>query len=403
MDDPREELLRVLRAREGLVRLGRLTIEEANDSLRRSLPRVQDAIRLFDRVEERLGERGARDTWANDRERCLLVRDAERPDWFLPQRLLYLEIDLRKPPPATGEPIELPDWLKGLATPAEPEPDAGEPVVLGPAGRSGRLRIEEGPANLEIKYDEGGAWEETTLTVGDEYFFAERADTESFHLDPHARPPQVPPVSMLTRDDLRPEGHRVDELVEHVLELRREAANRGRVYVPVAQPGGVTGAWRRGLANLRVAGWEGRVPDEDGWVVVDAWNGTAIATGPSFEGALKAWRAVVARVQPLPPVERRRDEAPENLGPEPDRAKFDEETKTAVFGFRIAFELHPPVQLDWPEPRAEHVPAIALPISRAPAIRTRSPGRGSGAWCGCSASTGRPRSGSSATSPTGSC
>lgn len=84
MDDPRRDPFHALRAREGLVPLGTLTIDEALDWMRRSLPRVQDAIRLFDLVEERLSEHGVRDVWANDRERCLLVRDVERPDWYLP-------------------------------------------------------------------------------------------------------------------------------------------------------------------------------------------------------------------------------------------------------------------------------------------------------------------------------
>lgn len=250
----------------------------------------------------------------------------------------------------------------------ERDPDADVPIMLRPVGRSGRLRIEEGPAHVEIKYDERGAFQESIVSVGDHFVFAQHHDTGPFHLDPQARPPQVPPLSMLTRDDLRPDGHRVEELVEQVLALRPGTAQRGRVFVPIVQPGNVTGAWARGLDHLREAAWEGRIPNEDGWVVIDAWNGTAIAAGTSLERAFEAWRRTVARVQPLPPVERPRDDPPEDLGPEPPRATFDEETKTAVFGFRATFEILPPVIMEWPEPRPENVPAIAVPLSRAPPV-----------------------------------
>lgn len=141
MSVSREEAQRRWKERTGLIKLGVLTQSEAFASIRRSLPRSADAIHLFERVEERLGDRVVRDYWANARERCLLVRDADRPGWFLPTRLLYLDIDRPPDPVVPMAQFEFPDWMPELPE-ALPEPEP-KVVTLAPPGRPARLRIED--------------------------------------------------------------------------------------------------------------------------------------------------------------------------------------------------------------------------------------------------------------------
>jgi hypothetical protein len=263
--------------------------EQAFEAIRRSVPRTVDAIRLFELVEEGLGERGVRDYWANARERCLWVRDAEREGWFLPRRLVYLELDRRDPPVVPMPEVELPDWLKPPELPEPPPPVEPQVVPLAVPGRPARLMIHEGAANADLSYDQRGLVSESMWTVGDLYWFG-KGMTEPFYVDPLAKPPPAPPIGLLTREDLRPEGHRVEELAEMVLALDYDRADAGRVWVPAVTPGGVIGAWGRGLQNLRKAAWEGRVPEQAGWIVIDAFNGTAMAVGDTFDEAVAAWR-----------------------------------------------------------------------------------------------------------------
>ena len=358
-----EEQLQRMRDRTGLIRLGRLTQDEAFLALRRSLPRTVDAVRLFDLVEARLGDQGVRDYWANPRERCLLVRDVAHEGWFLPRRLIYLELDRPPPPSSPLVDIELPDWLKA---PEALPPTEPEVVTLGPPGRPARLRLEEGAAYVDLTYDDRGRVHGSMGSVGD-LFFSGLSKTEPFHVDTHARPAQTPPLGLMVRDDLRPEGHALDALASMVLALRPDQADAGRVWVPAVTPGGVTGAWTRGLWHLRTASWEDRLSSTAGWVVIDAFNGMALATGATFDEAFAAWQECVRTVQPLPPVELEPDL--DVLPDRPPSAAFDEVHRTATFDtgtFQIVF--HPPVILSWPEPRPENVPAIAVPIPATPSV-----------------------------------
>ncbi|MFZ5476906.1 MAG: hypothetical protein ACOZNI_09045 [Myxococcota bacterium] len=369
----REQAMAKWRAREGLVRLNERPMALAFEAFKRSLPSFQDAERLFELVEAGLGERGVRDAWSTPAERCLLVRDPERPEWFLPQRLLYLHTEYRENPPIPMH-LEVPERIKRImarkkAKEPPPEEVPEEVVVpLSPGGRPGRLCIYEGAAHADIKFGDRGQFKEWTVSTGDTFAFSQ-ADVEPFTLDPQARPKQTPPLSLLLRDAELGDGAPVDVLARLVLELRPELADRGRVHLPAVQPGTATGAWTRGLWNLRAAEWEGRVPDEDGWVVIDAWNGTAIATGPTLDAAFAAWREQVRRVQPLPPVERQATPAVEE--PEPaspaDPPKVPENVAVASMG-TIRIEIHPPVIMQWPEPRPENVPAVAVPLAALPRV-----------------------------------
>lgn len=371
----REEGQRKWQARKGLIRLAERPQQEAFQAFARSLPRLRDAERLFDLVEAGLGDRGVRDPWATPMERCLLVRDPQHPTWFLPQRLLYLAVDVAPNEPIQME-MEVPERIKRIVARTEakrlkeqPEKDEEEEVQvvpLAPGGRPGRLGIYEGAANADVQFDANGAFERASLTSGDLAAFS-RADSEPYTLDPQARPPQVGPVSLLLSPDLRDGGIPPEELARLVLAMRPEQADLGRVLVPVVQPGNVIGAWTRGLWNLRVAEWEGRVGDEGGWAVIDAWNGSAVATGATFDDAVEAWHREVRSVQPLPPVERPASPPPEPAPDEPAAPpKAGENVAVGMFSMKI--EIHPPVLMDWPAPRPGNVPAIAVPLPPPPAV-----------------------------------
>ena len=383
-------------SRQGLIRLNDRPQREVFQGLKRSLPSLRDAERLFDHVEARLGDRAVRDVWATSNERCLLLRDPERPDWFLPQRLLYLIVDWAQPE-APFMPMEVPPHIQrlidrqkareALEAAASPPPPAAEVVPLSPGGVPGRFCIHEGPANIDITFGQRGAFEMASLTGGDIYSGGS-PEVNPYILDPHARPPQVPPLSLLTRDQIGREGVSLEELAELVVALRPEQADRGRVWLPTAQPGTVTGAWARGLNNLKNAEWEGRLPEGTGWVVIDAWNGTASATGPTLEDAAAAWHLRVCEAQPLPPVENAPPPPPplpleDDDPPDPSRAANQAPAAegadvvdlpdparegTVVGGGTFHFEFHPPVILAWPPPRPENVPAIAVPLPPTPPV-----------------------------------
>ena len=76
------------RARQRVITLGTHTQGEAFRCIKSTLPRIPDASPFFDAVEQRLGDRAVRDPWTTPKERSLLLRDSEHPDWFLRRRLL---------------------------------------------------------------------------------------------------------------------------------------------------------------------------------------------------------------------------------------------------------------------------------------------------------------------------
>lgn len=392
----REEADRKWREREGLIRLSDRPQAEARDGLRRSLPSFPAAQRLFARVHEALGDRAELDPWAAPGERCLLLRDPQRPGWSLPQRFLYLRALPSRPDPgpAIEWQLHLPPRLRRFSErytaelDAELPPREREPTVLAPGGQPGTLHLYEGAAYYQATYGEGGVFKECCLTSGDLHAFAHPRE-QPYTLDPFARPPQVPPISLLLRPELRSQGVDLDLLVDLVLAMRPLQAHPGRVFVPCPQPGTVQGTWQRGLRNLREAEWAGDLPDGPGWVVVDGWNGAAVAVAPTFEAAVEAWRAQVARVQPLPPVEGAPAEAAapapapepevppeqgppeEDAGEEPTRLPPPLPPDVAVASTGpIEIRVEPPVQMEWPAPRPEHVAAAALPLPATPTIPT---------------------------------
>lgn len=375
-----------INAREGVVLLSDRPRMERITSVKRSIPGSRDAHRLVDLVIEGLGERCELDLWSASFERCLLLREEGQPGWYLPQRLLTM-VDEPMPSHSGGLGffnMHIPERIKrrqarmtaweaeeAEEAPPKPEPEP-TPLALAPGGSPGRLRLHEGAAYLEIVYDERGAIKETCSTMGDSHGYGDWR-TEPFALDTLARPPQVPPISLLLDPSLQPEGIPLAELAQLVCASDLAGRNAGRVYMPCPQPGTVTGSWARGLRSLKEAEWRGEIGPEGGYVVIDAWNGTALVVGADRPTAFEAWQEEIRAVQPLPPVPPPVVERPEpEPEPEPEpihppAPPADNET-TIVSSGVIEFTWVPPVDIPWPAPRPENVAAVALPLPALPPV-----------------------------------
>lgn len=363
-------------AREGLVRLDTRPQAEATEALNRCLPSMRDAEALFTLVVEALGHRGSLDPWSTPDERCLLVHDRERPEWVVPQRLLYLVTDWA-PPPMIPVHIELPPDMERrnkrlqerLAREAEARAQS-EVVALAPGGRPGRVAMHLRDAVYQITYGARGQAIEWMASRGDGWASSE-PERFPFTLDPHAQPPQVPPIPLLTDARLVP-GISLAQLAQLVAEMPIEEAIPARVRLPVPQPGGATGAFQRALNALRMAEWEDRAENAACHVVVDAWNASAMVYGADFDAAWADWQDLVRAALPLPPVPARPAPAiPEPVPMEPEaptaaQGPNDPATMSMSASFEIV--IHPPLILDWPEVRAENVPAVALPLPERPDV-----------------------------------
>lgn len=369
-------------SRQGLIRLDDRPQQVARRGLRRSVPSFRDAQRLFDLVLDRLGDQAELDLWAAPGERCLLLRDPEHPGWLLPQRFVYLcarPVDQAEPSVLPMN-LQVPPRLKrfsdryGAELDAARPPREEEPQALIAGGGPGTLQLREGASHYDIDYGPDGAFGSCSVTAGDLFAFA-HPDVQPFTIDPHARPPDVPPISLLLRPELDEAGVDLETLADLVVDLQPLGRHRGRVLVPCPQPGTVQGTWARALNSLRQAEWEGRLPDGPGWLVADGWNGTAVAVGHTFDAAVAAWRDQVQAVQPLPPVPAPAVDLPEpEPEPEPDEDEparlpppLPDDVAVASTGV-IEIRMEPPVHIDWPPPRPENVAAAALPLPATPAI-----------------------------------
>ena len=333
--------------RDYLVSMGVLPQRDAQQAILRSLPRITDAMVVAGKVAALLGDRVFSDTTAGEGNSLLFPRDAEERRFILSHPLLLLDADV---PP-----------LLPLPSPSRLD----EPRLLpGPHRFPGKLRIAEGAANIEISYGDDGLRCMTSQTAGDTWTWGYHHEDRTFAIDPFAKPPQVPPIGLYGRADLDPAGHDLDAMAAMITELAPAPRDHGRVFVPVAMPGGVTGCWYRGLSRLREALWDGRIGDDvTAWAVIDAWTGTVAVVRPSLGEAFAAWKQAVARAQPLPPRDPPPADEPDDFPDEPPSSEIDEEKKTARFSTgTIRLVSVARVNIDWPETRPEHVPAIAVPL-----------------------------------------
>ena len=374
-----QDKYKVWEEREGLVEVGHIPMMHAQKAVVRSLLTMDRAVALFERVHDRLGERAWIDPEGGGTRRRLYLRDAEHPDWLLPIPLLehawvaglgqvslgtFVNSGAVNPEdaPEGWEPGDEPWW------PQDAEPDI-LPQNADMCG--GSLKIAEGTGHVEIKYDDRGLRSESCWSAGgDTFSYARSFNVRPWVIDPLARPPTPMPFSLACRPELDLRGHSVEQMIEWVLELRPERLLPHRVLLPLPLPGGVTGAWMRAQWALREATFEGRIEDEaTGWVVVDAFEGEAMAIGPEFESAVARWRLEVARVRPRPPKTEKHEEPKEEPPDQEPQVVKDEDKKVAFFSTgTIRLEAPSLADLAWPIPLPQHVPAAAVPLPPLPPL-----------------------------------
>ena len=383
--------LRHLDEREGLVVLGELPIVDCQRALKRSLSTMVQAVQLFDAVAELLGDRAWLDPEGGADRRRLLLRDPEHPEWLVPTALLEhcwsgVRGEHQVGPtilnPNAVLPVDAPDdWQPG-----DPwyRPDDPEPQLLpdSPNMRAGDLQLAEGPALWRVKYDDRGVSFEYLVTPGDPFTAARYDTVRPYAVDSLARPPQLPPISLLCRADLDPAGHDLSTLATMVTGMDPASAERARVRLPLPVPGGAEGVWTRAKWGMREALWEGRVPLEARWLVADGFDGSAVAWGPTRDEALAAWDDEVRRVGPRPPGWRPEHRSPPEPTPHQPPRVFDaEEDGVAGFSTGTMTLVAPRVgELAWPMPLPRYTPAAIVPLSAPPPLPARFASAGFTRW-----------------------
>lgn len=368
--------------RQGLVEVGSIPMLHAQKAVVRSLFTMDLAVELFDRVVDHLGEGAWIDPEGGGTRRRLYVRDREHPEWLLPVPLLEHAWVAGIGQMSLGtfvnsgavNPEDAPEGWKPGDEPWWPRDAAPDILPQNPNMHGGSIKIAEGSGYVEIKYDDRGVRSESCWSAGgDTFWYARAFNTRPWVIDPLARPPTPMPFSLACRPDLDINGHPIDQLVDWVLELRPERLLPHRVLLPLPAPGGVEGAWLRAQWVLREAAFDGRIgEDAQGWVIVDAFEGKALAVGPTFEGAVARWREEVLRVRPRPPKPEKREEPEVPPEPIPDHAPTsgrDDEKKVAwVSTGTIRIESTSLADIAWPIPLPQHVPAVAVPLPAMPEI-----------------------------------
>lgn len=138
-----------------------------------------------------------------------------------------------------------------------------------------------------------------------------------------------------------------------------------RVWMPALVQGGVEGTWWRSLVTLKRLFWEDVVPPDARRVVVDSFDGTAVAWGDTLEEVASRWEQEVWRVKPRPPVE---PELPDDLPDETEVVTEGEETVDPETGIKTlpvmkaTFVIRAPVITPWPTPIPENVPAVLVTL-----------------------------------------
>lgn len=278
--------------REGLIEVGHIPMMHAQKAVIRSLFTMDRAVELFDRVVDHLGDRGWIDPEGGGTRRRLYVRDADHADWLLPIPLLehawlagigQMSLGTFVNSGAVNPEDAPEDWKPGDAPwwPQDAEPDI---LPQNPNMHGGSLKLAEGTGYVEIEYDDRGVRARACWSSGgDTFWYARAFNTRPWVIDPLARPPTLMPFSLACRPELDVNGHSIDQMVEWVLDLRPERLLPHRILLPLPTPGGVEGAWTRAQWALREAAFDGRLPnDAEGWVVVDAFEGKALAVGAGW-------------------------------------------------------------------------------------------------------------------------
>lgn len=363
-----EQQHRVFEQREGLVIAGTLPIRAARQAIKCSLPTMDHAVRLFDAVVERAGERGWLDPIAGETRR-LFLRD--RADgWLIPAPLLELRV-------GSLDFLVGPVFKIGGGQDDEAKPARRFRPQIAPRGPTmctGYLRLGEGAAFLQIVYDDRGLWKETSQSPTDVHTLRYHAETRPYTIDPLARPPTPQPLSLLCRADLATDGHGIEQLAAMVAELDPRPSVAARVRMPTPLVGGPDGALARALVPLRRALWEQRVPSAARWVVIDGFDRTRIAWGDrfevlgwggSFDEAVSAWDKELAATGPRAAAPGREAPRSASAAPsQPRRGPIKNEQGETVGWSSGPITLggngsEPP---PWPEATEQTVAAVAIPL-----------------------------------------
>lgn len=302
---PPEELA-YLAHRQGMKTVGRVPIAVARMAVRRSMPTMHHALRVFDAAVEVMGK----NAWVEQVD-GLRWRRVYRLDngFIIPTPVMEL---VKGRSGITGPVL----MLGGNQAPSE-SPKADDYISrVVPRGRDmheGKLELREGPSRFELVYGEEGRFKETCTSAGDWYTETFKADTEPFRVDTLARPPTTPPVSVLCHQDLSSKGHSVDQFADILSSLDPGRCVPARVWMPEPLPCGVSGITGVGIAALRRVLWRQAPPEGAGFVIIDGLEGTIVEWGDDPHELLRRFKARVAECQPLPEAMKNRDGSPVSL------------------------------------------------------------------------------------------
>ncbi len=286
--------------------------------IRDAMPTSRHARMLFDMVVARLGDQAVVETADGGARLELYRREGPESDAIIPWPLLRMGLKgrlgtivvLTAPPGESGEPPPRPGKAPKLRN-------------LGPA----EIEIHDGPHRITVTYGEDGRWIETTRSQAD---------------DAHAAV-----IAAMARGEAQP----TESMAAYVEGIDLARHGSARVLRPAPLPGGVASVWCAGLYAVRDALFEERIPPDATCAVVDGFSGSALAWGSSLEEVLSAWREMVEREQPRPPV----PDVPEEE-PEPD---FLERGEEAPGVYRAQVRISGPTpDVSWPEAVPANTPAV---------------------------------------------
>ncbi|MCA9638670.1 MAG: hypothetical protein KC420_21720 [Myxococcales bacterium] len=254
------ECYRPLADRQGLIPVGALPVREVRRALKTSLSTMDAAIRLFNALVDRLGAAAYVDPAAAAPGRRLHLRDRDDPSWLVPQPLIEIRpmehvrggtlAMIRTGPDIPSE--DRPEGWQPGDPPWFPKPPLPEIVPRGPTMFAGALLLREGPATIEIRYDERGVLCESTVSGGDSFWAVRAPGRLPFMIDPSSRGASVRPHSLLCRGDLH-DHLAADELAAMLAETEQPSRVGFRVWLPVPLPHGPAGVLEGARRGIRAA------------------------------------------------------------------------------------------------------------------------------------------------------
>jgi hypothetical protein len=329
--------------------------------IERSLLRVDDALRLVELLQRRMGDRLLRDPYGEP-DPLLFVRERAHPDWVAPEPLVAVDMDIAEPEPPRFADPETEAWFRQIE--AQRVRTAPEPMPSR-VRRSARITLRCGAASWQLVYGKDGMRRETTRSVGpsgpsEEPYVLAWGDGRCGG--------QPPPLPLFVRPELDPAGHSPDELAAWVAELDPTVIST-RVKMPVPAPGGIGGVHWRAQRGLRLALWSGAHAGCGGapvWLVADGLTGETQVAGSTFDEAISAFDAHLDTVTVLPPP---LEPAPEPLiSQDPEQSEWTDDNGTKHIEMRATLVIVPKNLIPWPPPGKEHVPAAAFRLQWDPVV-----------------------------------